>query len=134
VWEEVRAYNRAREISNRTSTYKQAAALQAKGELADWRQRVLAQLAAVPERDRVVGMALALEGRLISVDVFATPELYVKMEPKLLGSFVAQAVDAGKEMRTPRPAEIKDLLATARGSECGRTAMSTPPEDTTASN
>ncbi|MBZ0232685.1 MAG: hypothetical protein K8M05_10180 [Deltaproteobacteria bacterium] len=134
VWEEVRAYNRKRSIHNSTSTYKQAAALQRKGELGAWRERVLVQLRAVPERDRVVGVALALEGRLISVDTFATPELYQQVEPKLLGSFVAQAVDAGKEMRTPRPAEIKDLLAGARGSECGKTAFTTPPEDQPASN
>ncbi|HUQ05511.1 MAG TPA: DUF6569 family protein [Kofleriaceae bacterium] len=134
VWEEVRAYNRKHEIYNHTSTYRNAAALQAKGAQSDWRTRVSAQLAALPERDRVVGVALALEGRLISVDVFATPELYAKMESKLLGSFVAQAVDAGKEMRTPRPAEIKDLLSQATGSECGRSAMATPPVDKTASN
>jgi hypothetical protein len=134
VWEEVRAYNRKHELYNRTSTYRNAAALQHQGPQSDWRARVSAQLASLPERDRVVGVALALEGRLISVDVFATPELYAKMEPKLLGSFVAQAVDAGKEMRTPRPAEIKDLLSTATGSECGRSAMATPPEDKTASN
>lgn len=134
VWEEVRAYNRKREISNRTSTYKQAAALQGEGEQRDWRARVLTQLRAVPERDRVVGIALALEGRLVSVDTFATPELYQAMEPKLLGSFVAQAVDAGREMRTPRPSEIRDLLAGARGSACGKSALATPPEDQTASN
>ena len=134
VWEEVREYNRKHEIYNDTSTYRNAAAMQAKGNQSDWRQRVLAQLAAVPERDRVVGVALALEGRLISVDVFATPELYVKMEPKLLGSFVAQAVDSGKEMRTPRPAEIKNLLASAHGNECGTSALATPPEDKTAQN
>lgn len=134
VWEEVRGYNKKREIHNDTSTYRNAAALQAKGEQADWRQRVLAQLASLPERDRVVGMALALEGRLISVDVFTTPELYAKMEPKLLGSFVAQAVDAGKELRTPRPAEIKDLLSSARSNECGKTGMAPPLEDKTASN
>ncbi len=133
VWEEVRRYNKAREIYNDTSTYKQAAARQAVGEQNDWRARVMAQLAAVPERDRVVGLALALEGRLISVDVFATPELYVKMEPKLLGSFVAQAVDAGREMRTPRPAEIKDLLAGAASSECGKTGIAPPVENKTAS-
>jgi hypothetical protein len=134
VWEEVREYNKKREIYNSTSTYRTAAAQQARGPQADWRGRVLAQLAALPERDRVVGVALALEGRLISVDVFATPELYAKLESKLLGSFVAQAVDAGKEMRTPRPAEIKDLLSQATGSECGRTALATPPQDKTASN
>lgn len=134
VWEEVRAYNKKREIHNETSTYKQAAALQARGDQADWRQRVITQLRALPERDRVVGVALALEGRLISVDVFTTPELYAKMEGKLLGSFVAQAVDSGKEMRTPRPAEIKDLLSSAKSNDCGRTAMAAPPADKTASN
>lgn len=132
VWEEVRAYNRRHEIYNNTSTYRNAAALQAKGDQADWRERVLGQLRALPERDRIVGVALALEGRLLSVDVFTTPELYAKMEPKLLGSFVAQAKDAGKEMRTPRPAEIKDLLAGARGNECGTTAMAPPVADKTA--
>lgn len=132
VWEEVRAYNKKHEIYNDTSTYRNAAAMQAKGAPADWRTRVMAQLQALPERDRVVGVALALEGRLISVDTFATPELYAKMEPKLLGSFVAQAADAGKEMRTPRPSEIKDLLAHGTTNECGTTGISTPPEPKTA--
>jgi hypothetical protein len=55
------------------------------------------------------------------------------MEPKLLGSFVAQAVDAGREMRTPRPAEIKDLLAGAASNECGKTGIAPPVENKTAS-
>ncbi len=130
VWEEVRRYNRAHELRNETSTYRTAAAQQSTGPQQAWRQRVLAALQALPERDRLVGVAVALEGRLISVDLFATPELYGAMEPKLLGSFVAQAADSTRELRTPRPAEIRDLLAGARGNECGQTAVAPAVEKT----
>ncbi len=127
VWEEVRRYNRAHEIYNETSTYRTAAARQAtEPEQVGWRQRVMTKLASLPERDRLVGLAVSLEGRLVSVDVFATPHLYNALEPKLLGSFVAQAIDSHREIRNPRPVEIKELLATANKTECGSTAMATP--------
>jgi hypothetical protein len=127
VWEEVRRYNRAHDIYNETSTYRTAAARQAtEPQQTGWRERVMTKLASLPERDRVVGLAVSLEGRLVSVDVFATPHLYNALEPKLLGSFVAQAIDSHREIRNPRPVEIKELLATATKTECGSTAMSTP--------
>jgi hypothetical protein len=75
----------------------------------------------------MVGMAIALEGRLISVDVLATPALYGALEPKLLGSVVAQAIDAHREIRNPRPAEIRDLLAQGTSNECGRTGVAAAP-------
>jgi hypothetical protein len=126
VWEEVRRYNRAHDIYNSTSTYRTAASHQRDGVQGEWRTRVIAQLAELPERDRLVGMAIALEGRLISVDVFTTPKLYRDLEPKLLGSVVAQAIDSHREIRNPRPAEIRDLLSSATANECGRTGMSAP--------
>lgn len=127
VWEEVRRYNRAHSIENDTSTYRTAAARQAGGPQGEWRTRVAAQLAALPQRDRLVGMAVALEGRLISVDVLATPQLYRALEPKLLGSVVAQAIDSHREIRNPRLAEIRDLLAGAEGNECSRSAITAAP-------
>lgn len=127
VWEEVRRYNRAHDIYNSTSTYRTAAGRQATDPAqVSWRTRVAAKLAALPERTRLVGLAVALEGRLVSVDVFATPQLYNALEPKLLGSFVAQAIDSHREIRNPRPVEIKELLASATKTECGSTAMSAP--------
>jgi hypothetical protein len=127
VWEEVRRYNRAHDIYNSTSTYRTAAARQATdSKQVEWRGRVAARLAALPERARLVGLAVALEGRLVSVDVFATPQLYAALEPKLLGSFVAQAIDSHREVRNPRPVEIKELLVNATKTECGSTAMAAP--------
>lgn len=127
VWEEVRRYNRAHSIENDTSTYRTAAARQAAGPQGEWRARVAARLAALPQRDNLVGMAVALEGRLISVDVLATPQLYRALEPKLLGSVVAQAIDSHREIRNPRPSEIRDLLAGVEGNECGRSAVAAVP-------
>lgn len=127
VWDEVRRYNKAHDIHNNTSTYRTAASHQRRGAQDAWRSRVMAKLAVLPERDNLVGVAVALEGRLVSVDVLATPALYQAMERKLLGSFVAQAIDAHREIRNPRPAEIRALLASATGTECGKTALAPAP-------
>ncbi len=128
VWEEVKRKNAVHGQGNATNTYRGTARLQHTGGQAEWRDRVLASLAAMPGRERVVGLAVALEGRLIAVDVFAAPELYRALEPKLVGAAVAQGVEARRELRAPRPEEIGALLAGARHTACGQTAMAPPLE------
>jgi hypothetical protein len=96
VWDEVKAKNAQRGTANATDTYRQVAAQQAGGTLAGWEKEVGKGLAAVPEaqRKRMVGMAIALNGEVVAVDVFASPALYAKLSQKIVRSYITEAIDA----------------------------------------
>jgi len=117
VWGEVAAKNDERKLANGTDTYRKVAAQQNDGTLAGDEKRVRAALAKLPkaERERMVGYAVAINGGVASVDVFASPVLFHKLEDKLLRSYLTEAVDvaADAKARAATVADVKKFMADA---------------------
>lgn len=109
VWDEVAAHNLRRGVTNSSASYKKT--LERAGAQGWWRDWMVADVRGLPEHDRIVGLALVLDGKVVAVDVLATPALYRAFETKLIGSYVEQAVDAPREVRIPLPSAIREAFA-----------------------
>lgn len=57
----------------------------------------------IPARDDVVGYAVAVNGKVDSVDVFASPRLFGKMKTKLLKASATEAVASKSDQAVPAP-------------------------------
>lgn len=114
VWDEVSVKNGQRKTESATGTYRQIAAQQSDGTL-DVMQRqldgALARLSAA-DRSKLVGFAVALNGKVASVDVFNSPALFDKLETKLLHSYLTEAVDvkADATVKAPTASDVKDFV------------------------
>ena len=109
VWAEVDRINERYGLSPETHTYRHAAALQAQGETAARRDRLAARLDAHPDRARMVGVAVAVDGVVVAVDRFAAPGLYRRLEPRLLASYAASSEGQPREGRRLTPGDIRAL-------------------------
>lgn len=109
VWNQVAAINVRLHTQTDTETYRHAAALQQKSPVADRRDRLVAELAAHPDRQRMVGIAIAIDGTVIAIDRFATPELFQAVEGELVASYVASDVEGPHEGRLVTPEAIRRL-------------------------
>jgi hypothetical protein len=88
VWAHIDAINVREGLAPPTRTYRFAAKAQTEGQALARRDRILAMLAKVPNRDRMVGLGLAVDGQVQVIDRFATPELYRDLEPMLVASYI----------------------------------------------
>jgi hypothetical protein len=117
VWNEVAAKNKARKTETASGTYRKVAQQQSDGTLAAMEHQVDAALARIPaaDRARMVGYAVALNGSVATVDVFGSPQLFKKLETKLVRSYLTEAVDIAvrKDARPPTPADVKTFMADA---------------------
>jgi hypothetical protein len=109
VWAKVKEINRRDGIATETNTYRHAARAQTKS---DARRRALIEaLEAREERSQIVGLAVAIDGKVIAIDRFATPELYRALEPELLASYLPGTAGTPAEGKPVGPAEVRALLA-----------------------
>jgi len=117
VWKEVAAKNELRKTKSSTDTYRKVAAQQAGGSLASWEKQVDAALGKLADADRkkLVGFAVALNGKVATVDVFDNPALFEKLQKKLVRSYITEAIDvkAAKNIKAPTAADVKDFIADA---------------------
>ncbi len=110
VWSQVDAINHRLGLAPPSSTYRLAAQQQPAA-----RANALAQqLADQPDRDRMVGLAVAIDGRIVAIDRFASPELYQQLERELLGAYVSSDSGPPHEGHTLVPADVR-VLATTPG-------------------
>jgi hypothetical protein len=113
VWEEVSAKNRARGTANATDTYRRVATEQSVDRaIARYRAVLDEGLAARPDHDRIVGVAVALNGKVVAIEQFESPRLFAKVRGKLLRSYYVEAVDAPREAGAP-PVTPEDVIAFA---------------------
>ncbi len=112
VWTKVDAINNELGLSPPSKTYRLAAQRMASGDLEARRGRLAAELAAHPDRDRIVGLAEVVDGEVIAIDRFATPSLYREEEQELLGAYVASSGGVAHEGRTFLPADVRGLATT----------------------
>jgi hypothetical protein len=117
VWNEVAQKNAARKTTSSTDTYRKVASQQSDGTNAGWQKRIdgaLAKLTAA-DRARMIGYAVALNGKVATVDVFGSPQLFKKLEPKLVSSYITEAVDvkAVADIKAPTAKDVTDFIADA---------------------
>ncbi len=113
VWNKVDQINLREGISVPTDTYRHAARkLMSSENNLERRGYLGAQLSNLEESDRIVGFAVALDDRMIGIEELATPELFRKLEPMLLASYLpATLAKVHPSERPVGPADVRDYAA-----------------------
>ena len=117
VWNEVASKNVARKTTSTTDTYRKVATQQADGSLGTWEKQVTAALDKLSADDQkhLAGFAVAVNGKVATIDLFQSPALFKKLQGKLVRSYITEAVDTkkAKEAKPPTAADIKSFVADA---------------------
>jgi len=124
VWAKVESINLAHHLTPSTRTYRDAAELQHATAAVARRDTIAHALAALPDRNKVVGLALITGGRVVELDRFATPELYGRLELELLGSYLATDGLPPHEGHNPVPADVRAFVADSWAQGARTTAAS----------
>jgi hypothetical protein len=115
VWAKVKQINRAQKLAPPTNTYRLAAHNQTKGAAGERRDRIVAQLEALEERQQIVGLAVAIDGQVVAIQRLATPELYRQLEGELLASYMPDTDGMTPEGKRLSPDDVRALQASERG-------------------
>lgn len=79
--------------------------------LADEMNCYVEKLMNIPRLEEdAVGVVVALDGKIIGIDMFANPKLFASLWPKLLKSYVALAISHKDSGGTLAQEEVKELL------------------------
>jgi hypothetical protein len=119
VWDEVATKNQSLNAQSASGTYRKlAAGDEGKKATAPYREHILPALKALPQADKVVGVVAAINGRIVSADIFATPKLFAQYRDRLLDSLFISAADV-PESSAPaaalRPADVRSFMDKADG-------------------
>lgn len=115
VWDEVAKKTAGLKAETSTGTYR-SVATGPEGEKAvkPYRDHVVAVIDKLPEAKQLIGVIAAVNGRITSMDVFATPALFAAYRDKLLDSIFASAADvpvvAGDGSKAPTPDAIRGFV------------------------
>lgn len=117
VWAEVAAKNELRNTKTSTDTYRKVAAQQTGGTLKKWEKQVDAAIGKLPadKQSKLVGFAVAVNGKVASVDVFDNPSLFKKLRGKLVRSYITEAIDVKTDTtaKAPTATEVDAFIADA---------------------
>lgn len=111
VWTQVEAINARLGLTPPTKTYRLAAQAQP----AARRSALASQLAQVADRQRMVGLAVAIDGKLVAFERFASPALYQQLEQEMLGAYVASDSGPPHEGRALLPADVRAFVTKPDG-------------------
>jgi hypothetical protein len=117
VWAEVAKKNAAHGAAPSTGTYRNlAAGDEGKKALDPYRAAVGGALGKLSDKDKVVGVIAAVNGRVTSVELFAKPELFAAYRDKLLDSIYMGAADAPvvDKAEPPKPEAIGEFMRKAK--------------------
>jgi hypothetical protein len=117
VWSKVKQINSREKLYPSTNTYRLAAHAQIKGDGGVRRDRIVKQLEALEERPNIVGFAVAIDGKVVAMDRFATPDLYRQLEGELLASYIPTTSGDAQEGRRIAPDQVRALLSSTTGSQ-----------------
>jgi hypothetical protein len=117
VWKEVAEKNKARGTENATDTYRRVATeAGATKDARPYEAAIGEALRRDPARDRIVGVAVAVNGEVVAIEQFASAKLFAKIGPKILRSYYVEALDV-PPAKTPEPATPAKVVAFARKEE-----------------
>jgi hypothetical protein len=118
VWSKVKQINAREKLYPKTNTYRLAAHAQLKGDAGARRDRLVKQLEGLEERPNIVGFAVAIDGQVVAIDRFASPDLYRQLEGQLLASYMpATGGDQPTEGQRIAPDQVRALLSSTTGSQ-----------------
>ena len=113
IWARVNVINRREGLSPGTHTYRHAARKLASGPAGERVAAIMKQLAGREERGQIVGLAVAIDGKVVAIDRFATPELYRALEPQLVAGYLPETGGDAIAEKTITPDAVR-ALATFR--------------------
>jgi len=117
VWDEVAKKNASLGAQSQSGTYRLIASGDAgRKAAAPYRESILSGLKAMPGAERVVGVVAALNGRIVSADIFDSPGLFQAYRDRLLDSlFITAADEPVRADGAPLPAaaDVKAFMAKA---------------------
>jgi hypothetical protein len=120
VWNEVAKKTGELHGESETGTYRTLAEGDAGKKATEaFRNAIPPALKALPEAPKLVGIIGAVNGRIVSVDVFANPSLFASYRDRLLESlFITAAGQAVKaDAKAPDEKAIKGFIADAEGAK-----------------
>ena len=115
VWEKVGAINSRNGLHPATKTYRGSAKEQTKGASGERRDRIIAQLMGLEERQQIVGLAVAIDGQVVAIDQLASPELYRQLESELLASYMPETEGPQAEGKKLSPDDVRALVTSGKG-------------------
>lgn len=117
VWDEVAEKNKARKTTTDTDTYRHVAEQQQDAAMGKWKTQLDDALGKLDADDKknLVGFAVALNGKVATVDRFGSPKLFAKLQGKLVKSYITEAIDlkATKDAKAVGATEVKGFIADA---------------------
>jgi hypothetical protein len=124
VWKEVSAKNAKRKLSSSTETYRGVAQdSSVTKSIESYDKAIRPRLAAMARKDRMVGFVVALDGKVVAIETFASPTLFQKFQDKLLRSYYVEAIDhafdAARPPAAPAAAAITGFADRARKARRG---------------
>jgi hypothetical protein len=114
VWNEVARKTEAMGARTETGTYRAVGEKAAKDIRRD-REALANKLDALPQGKEIVGLAAAVNGRIVSVDVFAAPQLFKQYRDSILDAALVGAEDEEAKPQAPRatPEAVESFLKKA---------------------
>ncbi|HEU0036635.1 MAG TPA: DUF6569 family protein [Kofleriaceae bacterium] len=114
VWRHVDRISAREDTESWSHTYRLAA--QRQSEPSARRTTLLDALAAIDGRDRMVGLAVAVDNQVLAIDRFATPALYRQLERMLVASYLPGVDgDLPAESRKLGPDDVRSLARSTLG-------------------
>ncbi len=119
VWNEVADKNEKLATKSDTGTYRKIALEQGdkSSKIEKAAKQVDAALDKLPAdtKGKVVGFAVAVNGKVATVDMFTSHQLFSKLEGKLVRSYITEAIDvkADKAAKAPTAGEVKTFMSDA---------------------
>jgi hypothetical protein len=114
VWKEVADKNVKRGKANATDTYRRVATeTDVKAAIKGYQDVIGAGMAKAAEGGRMVGFAVAVNGKIVAVEQFGSPKLFGKLRDKLLQSYYVEAIDVPKAANAvaAKPADVRTFDA-----------------------
>jgi hypothetical protein len=119
VWSKVAEKNAKRGIANATGTYRQVATGGEVGKAVEPYEKALGPALDDP---RAVGMVVALNGKVVGVEQFASPSLFAKLKSKLARSYYVDAIDQPVE-KAPPSASADDIRGFVAKADAGKASV-----------
>jgi len=124
VWQEVKSKNAKRGVANGTDTYRRVAqGNKVKSSIKGYKDAFTKALAKSPDRAQVNGFVVAMDGKVVAMETFASPALFRKLEDKILMSYYVEAVDAGNANRrvaAPKASGVKSFYNRGQAAKAKR--------------
>lgn len=121
VWAEVAKKTAALKAESASGTYRTlATGPQGEAAVKPYREFINGALAKLPEAKQLIGLVVAVNGRVTQVEIFATPSLFAAYRDRLLDSIYVSAADVpmpAAPAAAPSPKAVHDFVDDAEAAQ-----------------